>query len=305
MRTLFTMSAVATLAFSVGAWAEPIYGVSDASSSQALFMFDSANAAGSTVIGTITGLAADQVIRDIDFRPADGLLYAITTTADFPTSARLYTIDLGTGAATAVGTGFTLTGNTSSRFSVDFNPVVDRLRVVTGDGHNYRVNPIDGTLVAQDTSLSAGTDTPQMSGIAYSNSFAGATQTTLYGYDYFTDTVGTIGGLNGAPNSPNGGLYTAIGGSGVVTFSAAAGMDISGATGMAYFAADDNDSPTAASELFSINLGTGALTRVGNLPVAAIGISVMTPVPEPASWGLMVLGLGAMGGFAARRRRVG
>lgn len=305
MRALSIICAVAALATSAGARAEALYGVTDASIGQALFMFDSANAAGSTTIATITGLGVGQIVRGIDFRPADGLLYAITTTAEAPTDARLYTINLSDGAATAVGTGFTLAGNTSSRFSVDFNPVVDRLRVVTGDGQNYRVNPIDGTLVARDTSLLDGDDTPLISGIAYTNSFVGATQTTLYAYDYLTDTVGMIGSLNGTPNSPNGGLYTPIGDSGVVTFSAAAGMDISGTTGIAYFAADDNDSPGAASELYSVNLSTGALTWVGNLPVAAIGVSVLTPVPEPATWGLMLLGLGAIGRFLAARRRAG
>jgi hypothetical protein len=303
MRALSIVCAVAALATSAVAQAETLYGVTDASSSQALFRFDSANAAGSTTIATITGLSLGEIIRDIDFRPANGLLYAITTTAEVPTSARLYTINLSTGAATAVGAAFTLTGNASSRFSVNFNPVADSLRVVTGSGQNYRVNPINGTLVAQDTSLLDGADTPLISAVAYTNSFVGATQTTLYAYDYFTDTVGMIGSLDGTPNSPNGGLYTVLGDSGVVTFSAAAGMDISGATGVAYFAGDDANSPTAASEFYTVNLSTGALTWVGNLPVAAIGISV--PVPEPVTWALMLLGLGAMSRHLAGRRRAG
>lgn len=302
MRALPILCAVAALAASAVAQAETLYGVTDASSSQALFRFDSADAAATTTVATISGLPLGQIVRSIDFRPANGQLYAITTTAEVPTSARLYTINLSTGAATAVGSGFTLAGNTSSRFSIDFNPVADRLRVVTGDGQSYRVNPIDGTLVAQDTSLLDGASPPMISAAAYTNSFVGATETTLYAYDYATDTVGMIGSFNGAPNSPNGGLYTALGSSGVVTFSMAAGMDISGTTGVAYFGADDNNSLTSATEMYTVNLGTGALTWVGNLPVAAIGISVL-PVPEPATWGLMVLGLGAISARLAARRR--
>jgi hypothetical protein len=160
-----------------------------------------------------------------------------------------------------VGAGFTLTGSTSSRFSIDFNPVVDRLRVVTGNGQNYRVNPIDGTLVAQDASLFDGADAPLISGAAYSNNFVGATETTLYAYEYSTDTVGISGSLNGTPDSPNGGLYTVLGNSGIVTFGAAAGLDISGATGVAYFGADNNDSTTAATELYTVNLSTGGSPR--------------------------------------------
>lgn len=204
-----------------------------------------------------------------------------------------------------MGAGFTLTGNTSSRFSVDFNPVVDRLRVVTGNGQNYRVNPIDGKLVAKDTSLLDGADTPLISGVAYSNNCVGATETKLYAYEHFTDTVGIIGSLNGTPDSPYGGPYTVLGDSGIVTFSAAAGLDISGATGVAYFGSDNNDSATAATELYTVNLSTGALTWAGDLPFAASGISVMTPVSEPSTWGLILLGLGAISRSLAVRRRAG
>jgi hypothetical protein len=68
-------------------------------------------------------------------------------------------------------------------------------------------------------------------------------------------------------------------------FKAAAGLDISGATGVAYFGADSNDSATAATELYTVDLSTGALTWAGDLPFAAIDISVMTPLSEPATWG--------------------
>ncbi|MCB2021518.1 MAG: PEP-CTERM sorting domain-containing protein [Burkholderiaceae bacterium] len=35
-----------------------------------------------------------------------------------------------------------------------------------------------------------------------------------------------------------------------------------------------------------------------------IGVIQVPAVPEPSTWAMMILGLGAMGGFAARRRRV-
>jgi hypothetical protein len=46
----------------------------------------------------ITGLQSGESILGIDFRPLNGQLYALGS------SSRLYTINLGTGAATAVGT---------------------------------------------------------------------------------------------------------------------------------------------------------------------------------------------------------
>jgi hypothetical protein len=59
----------------------------------------------------------------------------------------------------------------------DFNPVADRIRLVTSTGQNLRVNPVDGVTIA-DTRLN-----PQGLGIqaaAYTNSMAGATETELY-----------------------------------------------------------------------------------------------------------------------------
>ena len=54
---------------------------------------------------------------------------------------RLFLVDPATGAATRVGTGtITISGDVS----IDFNPTVDRLRVVSDDGTNLRVNPDTG-----------------------------------------------------------------------------------------------------------------------------------------------------------------
>ena len=297
MRAFSLLSIAALTVAASAAHAELAYGVTD-TTVQALFRFDSATPGNVTTINNIAGLGVGEVIRGVDFRPANGLLYAVTTSAA-ATNGHLYSINLATGAATAIGSGFTLTGNTSARLSVDFNPVVDRLRVVTGSGQNYRVNPNDGALVAQDTSLDPSL---LISGVAYSNNVAGATLTTLYGYDYIRDNVGTIGGLNGTP-SPNLGAFTVIGNSGIVSFNAASGMDISGSTGTAFFMADDDNSIDANSEFYRVNLGTGVVTLLGTLTVVAIDFSVVTvPVPEPGTWALMLGGVGLLGAYARRRQ---
>src|SRR5262245_22245927 len=130
----------------------------------------------------ITGLQAGESLLAIDFRPATRALYALGSTS------RLYTLDVESGAATQVGTagGFTLSG---TAFGFDVNPAADRIRVVSDADQNIRLNPNDGTLTAQDTPLAYGaTDThaganPSVVALAYTNSFAGATATTLYGID--------------------------------------------------------------------------------------------------------------------------
>ena len=50
----------------------------------------------------VTGLAAGDTLKAIDFRPANGLLYAIATDAS-NTFVRTYTVNPATGAAAAVG----------------------------------------------------------------------------------------------------------------------------------------------------------------------------------------------------------
>ncbi len=297
MPTRSVLAAAALAVISCAAQATTAYGVTDTSTQQTLLRFDTATPGSAIAIGTITGMGVGETIRGVDFRPANGALYAVATSAA-ATDGHLYGIDLGTGLATAVGGGFTLVDNTSMRLSVDFNPVVDRLRVITGTGQSYRVNPNDGTLTAQDTSLDPGLS---ISGIAYANNLAGAASTTLYAYDYFGDTVGTVGGVNGVP-SPNLGGYTVIGKSGIASFSAAAGMDISGFDGLAYFMGDDSDSADGRSEFYRVDLGTGKLALQGSLPVAAIDFSLVTTaaVPEPGSWALMLTGAGCL---AWRRRR--
>jgi len=274
--------------------AEPIYGITvpDAGGTS-LVSFDSATPNVVTTIGAITGIAAGQTLRGIDFRPATGDLYALSSNG---AAAQLYTIDLTTGVASAVGAALTLTGNTSTRISLDFNPVVDRLRIVTGTGQNYRAN-VDTGALTQDTDITPGP--PLISGIAYSNNFAGATQTTLYAYDFLLDNVGTIGGINGVP-SPNGGLFNVIGGSGIVTFNAGLGFDISGATGTAYVTVDDFGSPGSNAEFFSVNLATGAFTQLSSddfSNVLDISVSIARPpvnVPLPATLALVLLGAAAM-----------
>lgn len=300
LRSAFALSLAAA---ALAAHAERIYGVTDGgtgSTTTSLVSFDSATPGTFTTSVAITGLVAGQFLRGIDFRPSNGLLYAVSAgnTTATATSAQLYTVNLTTGALTTVGSGFTIAGNGSTRVSIDFNPVVDALRVVTGTAQNYRVNPVTGALIAQDTNI---TPADLIADVAYSNNVAGATSTTLYAYDYTTDALGTIGGVGGTP-SPNGGAYTAIGSTGLVSAIAAIGFDISGATGVGYISLDDDASTTADTEFYSANLTTGALSLLGTSPGALLDISAApqaAPVPEPAT--LAALGLGAAA--LLRRRR--
>jgi hypothetical protein len=94
---------------------------------------------------TITGLQAGETILGIDFRPLTGGLYALGS------RSRLYMVNPTTGMATLVAPLTTATGAlmlSGNSFAFDFNPTVDRIRIVSNTGQNLRVNPINGvTLV--------------------------------------------------------------------------------------------------------------------------------------------------------------
>jgi len=225
--------------------AATIYGVT---ATNQLVSFNSATPGTLATIGAISGLQPGENVLGIDFRPATGQLYALGS------ASRLYRINTATGAATQVGTAgaFTLSG---TDFGFDFNPTVDRIRVVSNSGQNLRLNPNDGTLAATDGTLNPGT--PNVTAAAYTNSFAGATATTLYDIDSGSDTLYI-------QNPPNGGTLVPVGALGVnVTDSN--GFDIAAGSNNALAALQVNGETT--SKLFSINLSTGAASFVG--PVGA------------------------------------
>jgi hypothetical protein len=184
------------------------------------------------------------------------------------------------------------------------------LRVVTGTGQNDRVNANTGALIAQDSNINPSPlpPGPLIAGIAYSNNVVGASQTTLYGYNFLPDLIETIGSVNGSPLSPNTGTLVTVGSSGFVAWNSAIGMDISGATGIAYLTMDDRASPNDNSEFFTVDLSTGAMTAAGLFGVPLLDISVFpsaapSAAPEPSSLALGVAGALVAGLGAACRRR--
>jgi Domain of unknown function (DUF4394)/FG-GAP-like repeat len=90
--------------------------------------------------------------------------------------------------ATAVGAGFGGIGDLpASGYGMDFNPQVDRIRVTTDTGLNFRLNPNNGALAGLDTPINGAAT--GVSGNAYTNNGPIAPVTTLYTLDAATDLL--------------------------------------------------------------------------------------------------------------------
>lgn len=127
----------------------------------------------------ITG--APGPVLAIALRPADGKLYGLTGTS------QLVVIDPATGRATP-GAKLDKPLDTGARAAINFNPTVDRLRVVGMGGANYRIHPdtgavtVDGSLKYAPASPYA-TTAPRITAVAYTNHMAGARETSLFTID--------------------------------------------------------------------------------------------------------------------------
>ena len=297
---------VVVIGFVTPARAEFIYGLESNSSALTnapfgLVRFDSATPGTVTTIGNFTGVIPGQTVRTIDFRPANGVLYAISTNG--AAAAQLYSVNLATAVLTPIGVGgFTLGTNTDPRVEMDFNPVVDRIRIVTGEtgtlgrNNNFRLNPNTGVLVtANDTNLvyapadaNANLTDFILTAAAYSNNTAGAATTTLYGWDWAFDTLVTIGSVGGATSPNTGSMFTINTPLSFITQNSAVGMDISGSSATCYVTHDNPPAGTSMS-LFSRNVTTGVQTTLGAYPASRfiVDISVQS---APLAAGVTISG---------------
>jgi hypothetical protein len=198
----------------------------------------------------------------IDVRPADHRVYGLTASSD------LYRLDPLTGAGELVAS-LTVPFDGDARSGIDFNPLADRLRLVSWDGQNLRVHPtlgataVDHPLVWKPGDPNAGRQ-PRITAAAYSRNVPGAADTKLFVIDAERDVLAL-------QDPPNDGILTTVGPLGV-DFGPFGGFDI-------LTDAEGHDRAWAASgtTLYGIDLATGAAHPLGTVAQGVVSLTALPP----------------------------
>jgi Domain of unknown function (DUF4394) len=151
---------------------------------------------------------------------------------------------------------------------VDFNPVADRIRVVTSSGRNLRLHPDSGALAAEDAALryadgDAAAGAPARVGAAaYTYNKNDSKLTTNYAIDVARGTLLRQGSLEGAQPvvSPNSGLLATVGALGTGAVDDAA-FDIADVGNTALAALRQR----GVTRLHLIDLASGRATALGRV----------------------------------------
>lgn len=229
--------------------------------SNALVGVDSSNGRTSDSLA-ITGLQASENLFDIDYRNADGRMWALSSLGN------LYTIDLETGAAT-LQSALSITLAATETYSIDFNPTVDRLRIIGTDDMSYATNVENGVTATNGSlTLSGAPANGVVVDAAYTDTFSTTTGrgTTLFSIDAQNGALYTQNVMTGA--------LTQVANLGVAGLQDIQGYDIDPETqqGLAVFQVNGD------TALYSVSTSAAA-TLVSELDLdgeTAIGFTTVT-----------------------------
>lgn len=216
----------------------------------------------------LQGLSEGEVIVGIDYRVARGVLYALSS------AGRLYTLDTVQARLNWVPAPL-LSLSPQQAHGFDFNPTVDRIRVISEDGRNMRVHPDTGALVDGDPAQAGVqpdgalryadvTVRPRVAGMAYTYNTRDDKLTTGYAIDMSQGTLVTLGSAEGVSPvvSPNGGMLFKVGGLGLGPLRDVS-FDISDVRNTALAAVITQ--AEARTRLYQLDLKTGQATLLGTV----------------------------------------
>ena len=254
-----TIASVLLAATATFASAAPVLGLTG---DKTLVIFDTEKPA---VTKTLDVTGVDKLVG-IDFRPGNKTVVGVT-----PENA-IVSINLETGAATEVAKMDKPLTMTQAPVIVDFNPMADRLRYMTGTT-NHRVHPdtgavtVDGTLAYEDADMHKG-ETPNVVAAAYTNSYGKPEKTAMYTID------ATIGALV-QQTKPNDGTLKSIGKLGIDGKPATYAFDIQ-------TTADGKNTAWLAADkaLYTVDLETGKATKKADVTGVDSPIRAIAVLPE-------------------------
>jgi hypothetical protein len=225
------------------------------------------------VIGAVKGLQPGENLMGIDFRVNRGVLFGLGS------SGRIYTLDAKTAEAKAVGGAAMAIALQGGEFGFDFNPTVDRIRIVSSSGQNFRAHPDtgaavdanpqqdgvqpDGALAYAAGDRNAGA-APRVVGAGYTYNKQNEKITTNYAIDAATGALVMQGSKEGATPavSPNTGQLFTVGSLGVRPF-LRAGFDIADVSNAAFAAINHDGMPR--TRFYEVSLETGKATFIGTV----------------------------------------
>ena len=258
MNRILPLATLALTGLSAAAAAAPAVGLVDG---RTLVTFDTETLAVSSTV-EITGVGG---LVGIDLRPSDNTLVGVTA------DNQIVTIDLRSGVATVLSTMDVPLPMNGAPVIVDFNPMADRLRLMTGTT-NHRVNvdtgavTVDGSLAYEPNDMHAGAASDIVAA-AYSNSYGKPGSTAMYDID------ATLGALV-RQTSPNDGTLAAIGKLGIDGVVAGYAFDIQTTAAM-----ENTAWLVTGSTLSKVDLETGAATEVGRIDGLSGDISDIAILP--------------------------
>ncbi|HKA15444.1 MAG TPA: DUF4394 domain-containing protein [Myxococcota bacterium] len=204
------------------------------------------------VAGTLIG---------IDLRPADQRIYGLSTTNE------IYTIDPKSGDAKLISS-LTVPFDGGAQSGIDFNPQADRLRLVSAQGQNLRVNvELGATAVDRSVAYARGDPNagkrPGITASAYTHSVPGAATTKLYNLD-------TAQGVLTVQDPPNDGVQVTVGPLGV-HLGPLAGFEI-----VTDSSGEERAYAASGATLYAVDLSSGAATALGTIGAGDASVVSLT-----------------------------
>lgn len=247
-------------------------------SDQRLVCFNERSPGQATNIGVVTGLTGgDSTLIGIDYRVQNRRLYGVGN------AGGIYLLDVSNASGILVNRlSVALSG---ASFGVDFNPLADRLRIVSDTGQNLRHNVNIGGVTAVDDALdyppgtlnTVGPTALGIVGSAYTNNDLDATtNTTLYALDSSLDQISVQSPPNNGSLVANGKLTvdaTAV--AGFDTYSTVRNGVTVDVQSLASIKTADG-----ATKLYSINVPTGKATSRGSFSTENQVIDIAIPLNQ-------------------------